>query len=223
MKLFAAVLFSFLLDTVASFDLLAHRGNNCLANQVKFVCFRVGYNFCCKNRMRRDSQLFNTFLSMSQTATQLGDFVILHKVKYGNACGGAEVGTGIYGCADAERGIPSGGKALTCRGDCGLKRSMPDEGQIAEAQQCEDGVEECAGIHLADAVYYNEKAYFARPEDERLGELVDKILDDVELTEGELQELEAIRLPWADDPYNAQPPEDFVSGRNASMPAPPQK
>lgn len=95
---------------------------------------------------------------------------------------------------------------------------MPNEEHIAEAQECATEGKRCAGLHLADAVYYNAKAYFARPEDERLGQLVDKIMDDEELTESALQELEVIRLPWADDPDNAEPPDDFVTGGNASMP-----
>ena len=64
---------------------------------------------------------------------------------------------------------------------------------------CAKGVlPECEGEVEAEAVFYKNKAYEAQPNDARLGELVDKMMMDEVLTDSELQELDAIRLPWAD-------------------------
>lgn len=55
---------------------------------------------------------------MAQTSAQLGDIQVVYKAAFGNACGGTSVGSDSYGCADANRGIAFGGKALRCLGDC---------------------------------------------------------------------------------------------------------
>ena len=58
---------------------------------------------------------------------------------------------------------------------------------------------ECKGTREADAVFY--KGYFAydaQPKESRHIELIHKIDMDEELTESELQELEPLRMPFAD-------------------------
>lgn len=171
----------------ALFALVAHRGFNCLVGTVKFTCLDVGYNFCCKRRNPRDHQLYIGFLSMTQTSAQLGDIQVVYKAAFGNACGGTSVGSDSYGCADASRGIAFGGKALRCLGDC-VKSSV----KVSSAET------ECLGEVYADAIFYDDKAYEADPEDDRMKELVEKIDLDEQLSPAELQELEVIRLPELD-------------------------
>ena len=58
---------------------------------------------------------------------------------------------------------------------------------------------ECKGTREADAVFYKGFfAYDAQPKDSRHIELIYKIDMDEELTESELQELEPLRMPFAD-------------------------
>ena len=172
----------FLLSTTASaFDLIAYRGHNCVVGTAKFVCFRVGYNFCCKRRMQNYPQLFVGFLSMAQTHPQSGDVQVVHRRQGDLGCGGAVIGSDSFGCADATSGIAMVGAAHHCFGTCN-KISLP---------ACEGSVE-------ADAVYYKNLAYESRPSDPRLGALVDKMMMDEVLTDNELQELEAVRMPSAD-------------------------
>ena len=57
-------------------------------------------------------------------------------------------------------------------------------------------VSTCERIHLADAGFSNGLAYDAQPDDSRLGELIDNILMD--LSKSELEELEVLRMPFAD-------------------------
>lgn len=125
---------------------------------------------------------------MSQDSAQLGDVQVVYKAGFGYACGGTSVGSDSYGCADASRGIAFGGKALRCLGDCAKKRSL--EESVADS--------ECLGEVYADAVFYEDKAYEADPEEERMKELVEKIGMDEQLSPAELKELEPIRLPELD-------------------------
>lgn len=165
---------------VSTFDLTAHRTYNCFRNTAKFVCFNVGYNYCCRRPLQNDRTRFVGFLSMSQSSSQGPDIIVIHKARSGEACGGTAVGSNTYGCADADTGIGMGGMVHRCTGDCA--RSAP----------------ECLGSVDADAVFYNNKAYKSYPEDLRLGQLVERMMEDEELDENELQELEAIRLPEHD-------------------------
>ena len=170
----------------SSFDLIAHRQHDCFRHTSKFVCFGIGYGNCCQHFMRADRQLLVGFLSMSQSSTVGGDIIVVHKRLGTDGCGGSAVGSNPFGCANAELGIAFGGRAHSCTGNCN-KRSTP---------ACEEAA--CEKVHLADAVFYEGLAYDAQPTDSRLGELIDKIsLDDV-LSKSELQELEPLRMPFAD-------------------------
>lgn len=124
---------------------------------------------------------------MALTSAELGDVQIVYKAAFGNACGVTSVGSDSYGCADASRGIAFGGEALRCLGDC-VKSFV----KVSSAET------ECLGEVFADAVFYDDKAYEADPEDDRMKELVEKIVLDGQLSSAELQELEVIRLPELD-------------------------
>lgn len=130
---------------------------------------------------------------MAQDSAQLGDIQVVYKAGFGNACGGTTVGSDSYGCADASRGIAFGGKALRCLGDCAKKRSLKESADDTE----------CLGEVFAGAVFYDDTAYEADPEDERMKQLVEKIDLDEQLSPAELQELEVIRLPELDHFANA--------------------
>jgi hypothetical protein len=121
---------------------------------------------------------------MSQSSVVDGDLLVVHK-KYGSyGCGGSAVGSDIYGCADASIGIAFGGMAHSCSGNC----PGPDEKRSEHSLACK-------GIHEADGVYYEGLAYNAHSTDPRMKVLLAKIDDDEVLSKGEIQEMEAIRMP----------------------------
>lgn len=181
-------LISALVSTATSFDLVAHRTHDCLHGTAKFICFDVGYLYCCRRSIPGDFSRLQPFLSMSQTSTAGADILTVHLNSGPEPCAGRVVGSSIYGCANEEgTGLPRGGKVRNCVQRGCFKRSiMASEG-------------ECKGIHEADAVFYQGLyAYAAQPKDPRLIELITKIDMDDELTESELQELEPLRMPSAD-------------------------
>lgn len=121
------------------------------------------------------SAVYIGFLFMSQSSTQPGGIRVPHKAVSNKTCGGASVGENSCGCTDAHRGIRSDDQTL-----------------------CSCAAIECLGEVDADAVFYEDKAYKADPEDDRMKVLVEKIDLDEKLSPAELQELQAIRLPELD-------------------------
>lgn len=186
----------FLISSIASvakgFDLIAHRYHSCTVGSAKFICFGVGYLYCCQRSLANDHSRLQTFLSMSQTQTTDADILIIHNNRGTDGCGRYSVGSSTYGCANEEGlGLPRGGLVRSCvHRNCAVKRSEM-------ATESEGG--KCKGVHEADAVFYKGfYAYDAQPKQSRHIELIHKIDMDEELTESELQELEPLRMPFAD-------------------------
>ena len=183
------LLISTITFTTEGFDLVAHRGHDCLVGTAKFVCFNTAYLVCCERGTPGNLNTPQSFLSMSQSNTVSADILIITAAHRSHGCGGASVGSSIYGCANEEGiGLPRGGYVRSCVHRNCAKRSV---------MASEEG--ECRGTRQADAVFY--KGYFAydaQPKDSRHIELIHKIDMDEELTESELQELEPMRLPFAD-------------------------
>ena len=138
--------------------------------------------------MRNNPALPIGFLSMSQSSHLSGDLLVVHKKRGSDGCAGVSVGASAYGCADADSGVAFGGWAHNCRRDCN---------KLTERFTRGDGPT-CEHVHLADAVFYEDRAYEAQPTDSRARGLIDKILMEEILTEDELHELEPLRMPSAD-------------------------
>ena len=182
--------FLFLISTIAStaksFDLVAHRTHDCLVGTAKFVCFNIPYFVCCEQDVLGHLNQRIAFLSMSQLNTVSADILIIIAAHRSDGYCGHSVGSSIYGCANEESiGLPYV-RSCVYR-NCAKRSVMASEGG------------ECKGTREADAVFYKGFfAYDAQPKDERHIELIHKIDMDEELTESELQELEPLRMPFAD-------------------------
>lgn len=212
------LLISTIASTAESFDLVAHRYHDCLVGTAKFVCFNHPYLVCCERFIQGNVNQRQGFLSMSQSNTADADILIVTAAHGSYGCGGRVVGSSIYGCANEEGiGLPRGGYVRSCvHMNCAKRSIMAAEGG------------ECQGTREADAVFYKGFfAYDAQPKDSRHIELIHKIDMDEDLTESELQELEPLRMPFADIQNNATSADEstgkvsVLAILNAPWPQPP--
>ena len=123
----------------SAFNLTTYRTINCVRGEAKFSCQFVGCksfkaaeplthimprtdhrilmfsdDFCCK-RHHQETQLFITFLSMSQSSPLPGDVQAVYRMPNNMTCRGSNIGADTFGCVDATQGIAYGGKVHSKR------------------------------------------------------------------------------------------------------------